>query len=773
MATTKFIAKYEGQTFTRGSQTRTYTHAVVARRTDLDVLFVARWSSREDLATKAVSQVTGGLVEFIAIVPVYVEGQEPVEEPKEEAVESTEYRDEWFTLRYTADGADFRTDVDEAAMASAVANADDTSVERGFSDTSEEWYEVALATYHRMAAELANERQVEADLAALDADVEAPEVTLSDAQEMTLRTMAAAPGGEMDAYNGQKGFRTASVARLERDGLIELMGTKLNEDESAYIWYHRHKVTPAGYAWLADKDNKGESVETTVERVRPKGIRFEDRACVKCGGVQAYNPCTRCRGKGRQYTKRGAEAFVAYEALLMARLGVPASDIRLGDAVRLTPTGPWSTAVGSAAPSSVKGYQVIPCIDGNLQVRDGDSVMRHNPRACVEIMYAIADRYDGATLDMPKEAKVEESKVEETTERPYLDANPRFLKGDRVEYVGSAKAMDGYRGTVAGQGARQRTFGVDWDHGTHTEVAQGALKLLRPGPEVSTSREVEVKSVEEEAEELAEAKLRDLTDREVDELYMDHPGTAEVTRLRKGAGSMVVWRMNNGSMGGCHGLRCVECEATSDEDNIQPEHRDGCKVPVALAQADRLEREFKILGEEMDRRESRTAQVPTLTEAQAKALVDTYLGAEYVEHGFRNLQRGTSGHMHSGAGHSKASMTKLASLGLVTMEEHITSAVRVPTERHWTAKLTDKGRSLIHWVNHLWTGPEGERFELEMTAVKGGIALLVASDYEEDPDGEPEVTKTWFATTPEALGFISTTGEEFRADGWTHNATTR
>ncbi|WP_108934514.1 hypothetical protein [Streptomyces ardesiacus] len=100
-------------------------------------------------------------------------------------VSETPARDEWFATMCTADGQEHREDVDQEAVVAACENADDTSVERGFSDASEEWYTVALATYHMMRVELANERQAEADLAAQDDEQAHMEEEPVETQELT------------------------------------------------------------------------------------------------------------------------------------------------------------------------------------------------------------------------------------------------------------------------------------------------------------------------------------------------------------------------------------------------------------------------------------------------------------------------------------------------------------------------------------------------------------------------------------------------------------
>lgn len=75
---TKFAVTYEGQTFTRTSKTRTYTHVVIARRTDLDELFAFRWSGSEVNALKGAKECRG-LVEVVAVVPCAPEGQKQPE----------------------------------------------------------------------------------------------------------------------------------------------------------------------------------------------------------------------------------------------------------------------------------------------------------------------------------------------------------------------------------------------------------------------------------------------------------------------------------------------------------------------------------------------------------------------------------------------------------------------------------------------------------------------------------------------------------------------
>jgi hypothetical protein len=103
---TKFAATYKGETFTRGSKTRTYTHVVIAYSSYYDGAVAYRWSSTEANAIKGAKEVErlGGRV--LAIIECAPEGEQapaaveaveeqqaeaaPVEEPTEAA--ATLYR---------------------------------------------------------------------------------------------------------------------------------------------------------------------------------------------------------------------------------------------------------------------------------------------------------------------------------------------------------------------------------------------------------------------------------------------------------------------------------------------------------------------------------------------------------------------------------------------------------------------------------------------------------------------------------------------------------
>lgn len=86
MAATTFVAEYAGETFTRTSRTRTYTHAVIARNLTSGNLFAYRWSSTEAAAVKGGRECRGGM-EFVAIVTCAPEGEQPAEPVAEEQPE--------------------------------------------------------------------------------------------------------------------------------------------------------------------------------------------------------------------------------------------------------------------------------------------------------------------------------------------------------------------------------------------------------------------------------------------------------------------------------------------------------------------------------------------------------------------------------------------------------------------------------------------------------------------------------------------------------------
>lgn len=80
-------------------------------------------------------------------------------------------------------------------------------------------------------------------------DTEEHTVKITKTQGMTLRTIAA-NGGEMDGYQGQKGFRTTSLAPLVKAGLLVRLGTTYTE-KGGFATYNRHGITAAGTAWIA------------------------------------------------------------------------------------------------------------------------------------------------------------------------------------------------------------------------------------------------------------------------------------------------------------------------------------------------------------------------------------------------------------------------------------------------------------------------------------------------------------------------------------------
>lgn len=89
MAATTFVAQHAGETFTRNSKTRTYTHAVIARNLTSGNLFAYRWSSTEAAAVKGAREIRGGM-EFVAVVPCAPEGEQPAEAVTEAAAEQAE-----------------------------------------------------------------------------------------------------------------------------------------------------------------------------------------------------------------------------------------------------------------------------------------------------------------------------------------------------------------------------------------------------------------------------------------------------------------------------------------------------------------------------------------------------------------------------------------------------------------------------------------------------------------------------------------------------------
>ncbi|MGI5353464.1 hypothetical protein ACQEU8_36645 [Streptomyces sp. CA-250714] len=73
---TKFVAHHDGQTFTRTSKTRTYTHVVIAASTTGNGTFAYRWSGSEVNARKGASEAEKRGFKVAAVIPCAPEGQE-------------------------------------------------------------------------------------------------------------------------------------------------------------------------------------------------------------------------------------------------------------------------------------------------------------------------------------------------------------------------------------------------------------------------------------------------------------------------------------------------------------------------------------------------------------------------------------------------------------------------------------------------------------------------------------------------------------------------
>ncbi|MFE0877298.1 hypothetical protein ACFW4X_20985 [Streptomyces smyrnaeus] len=72
---TKFVAHHDGQTFTRTSKTRTYTHVVIAASTTGNGTFAYRWSGSEVNARKGASEAEKRGFKVAAVIPCAPEGQ--------------------------------------------------------------------------------------------------------------------------------------------------------------------------------------------------------------------------------------------------------------------------------------------------------------------------------------------------------------------------------------------------------------------------------------------------------------------------------------------------------------------------------------------------------------------------------------------------------------------------------------------------------------------------------------------------------------------------
>ncbi|MFE1425374.1 hypothetical protein ACFW6C_07380 [Streptomyces fungicidicus] len=229
--------------------------------------------------------------------------------------------------------------------------------------------------------------------------------------------------------------------------------------EVAYSTYHYWVDQNEGERRVDQEmaDNKEVPVETQEEAVEaqeliiPKGIRFDTG-------------------------EAGREASDAYKALMAERMAVQVEDVKKGDHVRITPTAPWLPITADAHASHMRGHVYL--MSGQYVVTRpiGAKVLRHNKEECARVMYEVADRYPGATVELPE--------VQEEGQEAQLQA------GDTVEYVGNLGILLGKRGTIlevytqalAGLGA---WCAVTLEDGSEARVPEGALRLVTEGISVA------------------------------------------------------------------------------------------------------------------------------------------------------------------------------------------------------------------------------------------------------------------------------------------------
>ncbi|AUG87122.1 hypothetical protein HOS57_gp51 [Streptomyces phage AbbeyMikolon] len=128
---------------------------------------------------------------------------------------------------------------------------------------------------------------------------------------------------------------------------------------------------------------------------------------------------------------------------------------------------------------------------------------------------------------------------------------------------------------------------------------------------------------------------------------------------------------------------------------------------------------------------------PSLSEPQAKALVETYLGRGRTDN----------------SGVSVGTWAHLESLSLAFLDPD--------TPR---VGITDRGRDLIATGAVDLLDGEGYRFRMETVRVIGAGAMVTVRDWE---TGEtPEVTSTWFASEVDANVFVKETVGALMTDGY-------
>ncbi|MFE0447375.1 hypothetical protein [Streptomyces fungicidicus] len=200
-----------------------------------------------------------------------------------------------------------------------------------------------------------------------------------------------------------------------------------------------------------------ELVETQEEAVEaqeliiPKGIRFDTG-------------------------EAGREASDAYKALMAERMAVQVEDVKKGDHVRITPTAPWLPITADAHASHMRGHVYLMSGQHVVTRPIGAKVLRHNKEECARVMYEVADRYPGATVELPE--------VQEEGQEAQLQA------GDTVEYVGNLGILLGKRGTILEVYTQAREGLGAWcavtlEDGSEARVPEGALRLVTEGISVA------------------------------------------------------------------------------------------------------------------------------------------------------------------------------------------------------------------------------------------------------------------------------------------------
>lgn len=124
-------------------------------------------------------------------------------------------------------------------------------------------------------------------------------------------------------------------------------------------------------------------------------IKFGTENCERCDGTgrHSYNPvdgdrCFKCKGSGKQLSRRGRQAREAYDAAIKDYCTLPGSELQAGDVI-------WDFKT-----STHKGWVKLD-EDRAADFRSGAPTMEFKlwmPELYTKIREETADRYEGAWL---------------------------------------------------------------------------------------------------------------------------------------------------------------------------------------------------------------------------------------------------------------------------------------------------------------------------------------------------------------------------------------